>query len=292
MLCCRNLLAAGAALLIGLGGSFAAAARPDKADIVFAQASDQDLALDLYLPAGVERPPLVMFIHGGGWQSGSRKKCPVAFLTESGYAVASVSYRLSDTAVFPAQIHDCKAALRWLRAHADEYGYDASRVAVAGTSAGGHLATLLGVTADVAALEGTVGGNADQSSRVQAIVDYYGPSDFVLRARTQPARGEVVGSPVYKLLGEHPSGNTALARLASPAFHVTADDPPLLVLHGSKDPKVLLDQPERIVDVYQKQKLDVKYDLIDGAGHGGPEFTSPERRQEVIEFLGKHLRRQ
>src|SRR5262249_6673062 len=143
----------------------------------------QKLQLDLFVPTGDKKPPLVVYIHGGSWLRGSRKKPPVHWLTEEGFALASISYRFSDRAVFPAQIHDVKAAVRWLRANQDKYGYDASRIGVCGTSAGGHLAVLLSTSGGVKELEGTIGGNLQQSSRVQAVVDWYGPADFILRSR-------------------------------------------------------------------------------------------------------------
>ncbi|MCA9072953.1 MAG: alpha/beta hydrolase, partial [Planctomycetaceae bacterium] len=245
--------------------------------------------LDLFLPDDVENPPLVVFIHGGGWRNGSYKRCLTPWLTEYGFAVASIGYRLSDKAKFPAQVHDCKAAVRWLRAHAKEYGYNADRIGVAGTSAGGHLALMLGVTADEEKLEGDVGGNRDQSSRVQAVVDYYGPSDFVLRSKNQPRKTEPTDSPVHLLLGVAASKNLELAKLASPAFHVTKDDAPLLIIHGDKDSTVHLDQSERIVDEYQKLGLEVKLEIVPGGGHGGKAHFTPTYRKKVADFLRSHL---
>ena len=166
----------------------AAAARQDIEDhatvhkgLTYAEVDGKTLKLDLYIPKGVENPPLIVYIHGGGWRKGSRAAFQLPWLVthpDGRFAVASIDYRLTDTAIFPAQIHDVKGALRWLRAHAAEYGYDAAKVGVAGTSAGGHLALLLGVTAEIPEMEGTVGGNTDKSSRVDAIANYFGPSDF------------------------------------------------------------------------------------------------------------------
>ena len=117
-------------------------------NLVFAKVDGQELTLDLYVPDGASaaKPKLVVWIHGGGWRGGSKNKPPLRKLSDCGYAVASISYRFTDQAIFPAQIHDCKGAVRWLRAHADEYGYAADWIAVAGSSAGGHLALLLGVS--------------------------------------------------------------------------------------------------------------------------------------------------
>ena len=135
--------------------------------------------LDLYLPEKAEgRLPLIVWIHGGAWWAGSKEDCPAVPLAAKGYAVASINYRFSQHAVFPAQIEDCKAAIRWLRANAAKYHLDADHIGVWGASAGGHLVALLGTTGGVKELEGK-GGNLDQSSRVQCVVDWFGPTDFV-----------------------------------------------------------------------------------------------------------------
>ncbi len=259
-------------------------------DLLVAKTPTRDLLLDLYLPDDVSKAPLVVFIHGGGWQAGSYKDCKLSWLTEHGFAVASVSYRLSDEATFPAQIHDCKAAIRFLRGNADRFGYDARRIAVAGTSAGGHLAALLGTSGGVAELEGDLGDHTDQSSRVQAVIDFYGATDFILRSQTQAQRANEPGSVVYKLLGGGADVKTRLAKLAGAATHVTADDPPMLVLHGGKDKTVLLDQSERIAEVYREHDLDITLRVLPAAGHGGAEFMQGKNRQAIIDFLQQHLR--
>lgn len=258
-------------------------------DIEFANVDGHSLKLDLYLPAKTEGARLVVWIHGGGWRGGNKNNCEVAWLADHGYAVASISYRLTDKAIFPAQIHDCKAAVRWLRANADKYGYQTDKIAVAGSSAGGHLAALLGTSGDVKELEGTVGGNLDQSSRVDAVIDFYGATDFALRSKTQPQRANQEGSVVYLLLGGGADEKVELAKLASAAFHVTKDDPPFLVFHGDKDKTVLLDQSQRIQEVYTKAELPITLHVLEGAGHGGNVFYSGERRDIILAFLKKHL---
>lgn len=259
-------------------------------DIEFANVDGHSLKLDLYLPADAKDVPLVVWIHGGGWSGGSKNGCPISWLTDDGYAVASISYRLTDKAIFPAQIHDCKAAIRWLRANAGKYGYSTAKVAVSGSSAGGHLAALVGTSGDVKELEGTVGGNLDQSSRVDAVVDFYGATDFVLRSKTQPHRANEEGSVVYLLLGGGADQKVELAKQASAAFHVTSDDPPFLVFHGSNDKTVLIDQSERINEVYTKAGLPIALHVLKGSGHGGKEFYEGERRGLIREFLAKHLK--
>lgn len=293
----RPLLVAAAAVCCLLPSSPLAAAEPLKpthADVVFAEVDGQKLPLNLYLPKNADatnarRPPLVVFIHGGSWRAGSYKTCPVDYLAEAGFAVASIEYRFTNIAKFPAQIHDCKAAVRWLRANAEKYGYDATRIGVAGSSAGGHLAVLLGTSGDVADLEGDVGDNKDQSSRVQAVVDFYGPTDFVLRGKTHPARANAPDSGTFQLLGGAAVDDDARARRASGVAYVSPDDPPLLIFHGDKDKTVYLDQSESLRDAYQKQKLPVELIVVAGGGHGGAAFHSGPNRERVVAFLKKHL---
>ena len=275
--------------LVLFAETHSAVAAPPLQDVVFATADGHELRLNIFLPADVSNPPLVVFIHGGGWRNGSYKRCLTPWLTEYGFAVASIGYRLSDKATFPAQVHDCKAAVRWLRAHAKEYGFNAERVGVAGASAGGYLSLMLGVTGDDEKLEGDVGGNGDQSSRVQAAVDYYGPSDFVLRSQNQPQKTEPADSPVRGLLGVAASKKLELAKQASPAFQVTKDDAPLLIIHGDKDTTVYLDQSQRMVDEYRKAGLTVKLQVVAGAGHGGKAHFEPEYRKLVADFFRSHL---
>ena len=148
-------------------------------DIPYVESGHARNRLDLYLPEKVDHPlPIVVWIHGGGWQAGNKgQRCPAIPLAAAGYAVASINYRLSQHALFPAQLEDCKAAIRWLRANAAQYHFDPKHVGVWGLSAGGHLAGLLGTTGGMKEFEGK-GGNLDQSSRVQAVADWCGPMDF------------------------------------------------------------------------------------------------------------------
>lgn len=259
-------------------------------DIPYAKVGDRPLLLDLYLPQGVTKPPLVVFIHGGSWRTGSRKDCTMTWIVPKGYALASIDYRLSQEAVFPAQIFDCKGAVRWLRAHAGDYGYDATRIAIAGASAGGHLAVLLGTSGGEKELEGDVGGNLSQSSAVQAIVDFYGPTDFILRSHDQPALTDDPAGNVFQLLGQGVKADEAKARLASGAWHVTVDDPPLIIFHGTNDPKVLLNQPQRLRAAYDQLHLKSSLHLVDGAGHGGAAFDAPAIQELVSDFLRQELK--
>lgn len=269
-------------------------------DLVFAQPGDKPLKLDLYLPANKDtsdeknakqpKPKLFVWIHGGGWKAGSKTRVPLRVLTNDGFVVASISYRFTDTAIFPAQVFDCKAAIRWLRANAEKYGYDADWIAVGGSSAGGHLALLIGTSGGVAELEGDVGGNLDQSSQVQAVIDYYGPSDFVLRGRTHPERSYSKDGGSFIFLGGLKNGKLTpeIEKAASPTTYVGENDPPLIVFQGTNDKKVLPDQSDRIVAVYEEAGLDVTLVRVKGAGHGGDVFFKGENLERARQFLKKH----
>ncbi|QDV22958.1 alpha/beta hydrolase [Aureliella helgolandensis] len=257
-------------------------------DIKFAEVNGQSLLLDVYVPQNVASPPpLIVWIHGGGWRGGSKAKPPIRRVTECGYALASISYRFSDQAIFPAQLHDCKGAIRWLRAHQKNYGYNAEWIGVAGSSAGGYLAVFLGVAAGDVALEGEVGGNLQESSRVQAVVDYFGPTDFVLRGATQPevAYSEKAGS--FALLGGLKRGkiDPQLERAASAAYYVEPTAPPILVFHGENDKLVLPSQSERIVEAYQAAGVPAELVRVAGAGHGGAKFFWGENFEKTLNFL-------
>lgn len=259
-------------------------------DLVFATVDGKELKLDLWVPESKRRPPLLVWIHGGGWRGGSKSKVPLRPLVHEGFAIASISYRFSETAIFPAQIHDCKGAIRWLRAHAGDYGYDADWIAVGGSSAGGHLALLLGTSGGINDLEGEVGGHQDRSSRVQLVLDYFGPSDFVLRGKTQPDRAYTTKSGSFALLGGLREGKVdpKLEVVASPAHFVSNDDPPLLIFHGNRDETVLIDQSEHMVAEYQRAGLDVTLIVLEGAGHGGQAFFKDENMKLARDFLLKH----
>lgn len=247
--------------------------------------------LDLYLPPNPQGPlPVILWVHGGGWQSGSKENClPLrqGYL-ERGYALASLGYRLSGDAVFPAQIEDCKAAIRWLRAHAVQYGLDPARFAVWGSSAGGHLAALLGTSGDVASFD--TGAHLDASSRVQAVCDFYGPTDFEAFVRTpgyeSHARPE---SPEARLLGGLVSEQKERARLANPITHVSADDPPFLIVHGSQDPVVPLEQSALLFEALKQAGVSAHFHTIEGAGHGNG-FGSEAVSTLVQTFFDAHLK--
>lgn len=262
------------------------------ADIPFAEVDGQQLAIDLYLPEGKPNAPLVVFVHGGGWQRGSRTEMPLGAMAPAGFAFASVDYRLSPVARFPAQAYDIKGAIRFLRAKQSEYGYDSSRVAIAGTSAGAHLAILIGVTNGNKELEGTVGGNLEQPSDVQAILSYYGASDFMTILKQSTPFGLGVRVPALQLLlGGQPEEQEALAKLASPVYHLDANDPPLLLLHGDQDPQMPINQSLQMYGAYREKGLDAEFLPVYQAAHGGRKFHEGEQLKAATEFLQKNLRR-
>ncbi len=256
-------------------------------DLVYVPGGHERQKLDLYLPEqAAEHPlPLVVWIHGGGWEGGSKEGCPLrALMLDKGYAVASINYRLSQDALFPAQIEDCKAAIRWLRANAKKYNLDPDRVGVGGDSAGGHLVALLGTTAGVKDLEGDE-GNLDQSSRVQAVVDWYGPTDFATigQGLSNPK------SPVSRLIGGPPQENKEKAAKASPITYVSKDAAPMLIMHGDKDNLVPISQSEELAAALKKAGVEVTFQVVKGNGHGGPDFLNPENRKRIVDFFDKHL---
>ena len=182
--------------------------------------------LDLYMPGGGGTPPLIIWIHGGAFRMGSKEDgVPLEYLAH-GYAVASINYRLSQHAVFPAQIEDCKAAVRWLRAQRGEYGLDPQRFAAWGSSAGGHLAAMLGTTGDTKEFD--VGEHLDRSSRVQAVVDYFGPTDFLQMDAHRLPDGMVhdtADSPESQLVGGPIQENKDKVARANPITYVTQRRP-------------------------------------------------------------------
>jgi acetyl esterase/lipase len=262
-----------------------------QANIVYASVDGQTLALDLHLPAGVARPPLVVYLHGGAWSSGDKTQYP-EFLLAGGYAVASVDFRSSKVAPFPANVHDIKAALRFLRAKEKEYGYRTDRVAISGSSSGGHLAALVGTTNGVKELEGAVGDNLSQSSAVQAVVSWYGASNFTTILSQSTPFGLNVREPALKqLLGGSPDEVPALAKLASPVQHVGAGDPPAILLHGNQDRQMPVNQLLELEAAYRRAGVSVETMIVDGAGHGDKVFNSGEPAERVLTFLQQAIGR-
>jgi acetyl esterase/lipase len=259
------------------------------ADLAYVTDGHPRQRLDLYLPeksTGVR--PLVVWIHGGGWVGGTKSYVAAAPLVASGYAVASVEYRFSQDAVYPAQIEDCKAAVRWLRAHAAEYEIDPLRIGAWGASAGGHLVALLGTTGETRDFD--KGENLDQSSAVQCVLDWFGPTDF-LNWGADRATFNRRDSMVSKLLGGPVLAKQELARLASPLHFVTPKAAPFLIMHGDQDPLVPLQQSESLNEALKKAGVASELITLKGSGHGSPLFSAPEQVLAMKTFIDKHLMR-
>jgi len=244
--------------------------------------------LDLYVPEKADGPlPVIVWVHGGAWLGGSKDNPPALPLVRHGYAVASINYRLSQHAPFPAQIEDCKAAIRWLRANAKTYNLDPAHIGVWGASAGGHLVALLGTAGGVKEWEAR-GGNADQSSRVQTVVDLFGPTDFTKMGGSH----DRADSPEAKLIGGAVQDNKERAVKANPIAYVGKDAAPFLILHGDKDNTVPYGQSELLAEALHRAGVEVTLKKLEGAGHGGPAFNSPENRRLIEKFFDKHLKKE
>lgn len=276
-------------LLLLLLFNFHLMAQNEYKNLVYAVTEDRELLLDLYLPADTEHPPLIIWVHGGAWHSGAKEDPPKGMLNK-GYALASVDYRLSVEAPFPAQAHDIKAAIRFLRANAGRYAYRPDQFIIWGSSAGGHLAALIGVTNGHAALEGQLGDHLSESSSVQAVIDFYGPTNLTSILSQSTPHGISVRAPAMALLLGRPVEQVPeLAKLASPVYQVDTDDPPLFLAHGDQDNQVPVNQSLELYGEYKKRGLSVELEFVHGAGHGSPDYYQPEFMVKLDQFLKKHL---
>jgi arylsulfatase len=252
------------------------------ANQVYADPPRGALLLDLYLPQNQpsEPMPVVVWIHGGGWSGGAKEQCPLVFLAAQGVAVASINNRLTQVAQWPAQLDDARAAVRWLRTQAVTYGLDPKRILAAGGSAGGHLAAVLGTTP---AITETI------SSRVQGVIDCYGPSDLLTMPPNVAGPGRddaaLARSNGAKLLGGIVRDRPELARQASALHLVSADDPPFLILHGDQDEQVPLDQSQRLDAALKAAGVVSTLVVLPGAGHGGKAFSAADIQQRIADFV-------
>ena len=261
-------------------------------DLDYVGAGNARQMLDLYLPeAESGQPhPLVVYIHGGGWEAGSKDRADALrelLKTSPPYAGASLNYRLTDQAPWPAQIHDCKAAIRWLRSHAQDYHLDPAKIAVFGVSAGGHLVSMLGVSGGVQELEGALGRHLDQSSRVSCVLDFCGPSDFL----TFGGKGSVLDpdapqGPLAKLIGGPLKDRKEEGRKASPVTYITPDDAPFLIIHGDHDNIVPISQATEFETALKTAHVPAI--LLTGTG-GGHVFLSSPLVERMQAFNAQHL---
>ncbi len=258
-------------------------------NIAYVTNATDNQKLDLYLPADGTNCPLIVWVHGGGWLEGNKEKPPGFGFVRHGFALASINYRLSQDAIFPAQLIDCKAAIRWLRAHAAENGIDPGHIGVWGASAGGHLVALLGTTGGMKEFD--QGGNLETSSRVQAVCDWFGPTDF-MQMTNYPSdlKHAAADSPESRLIGGPLAQNAEKAERANPIHYITADDPPFLIMHGDKDPLVPWQQSQLLADALQKAGVHVTFHIVPGGGHGGAEFRKREEVDRLFEFFVRTLK--
>ena len=258
-------------------------------DIAYVADGHERQKLDLYIPDEGENLPLIIWIHGGAWRGGDKKNYIRREYLKAGYAGASINYRLSQHAIFPAQIEDVKAAVRWLRANAETYRLDPDRFAAWGSSAGGHLVAMLGTTGDVNEFE--VGENLEVSSRVQAVVDYFGPTDFLqMDAQSLPDGlvHDAPDSPESQLVGGPIQEHKVRVAKANPITYVSEDDSPFLIIHGDRDKLVPYQQSVLLKDALEKAGVPVTFYKVEGGGHGW--FRDPKVPELTKAFLEKHLK--
>jgi acetyl esterase/lipase len=289
----KPLAASLSALVIALTAGAATAAPKVQADIEYAKsAAGEPLRLDLYTPESGAGAPLIVWVHGGAWENGNKSAMPLAPIIERGFAVASLDFSPASKAPFPGQIHEIKAAVRFLRAQAKQYGYDASQIAIAGASSGAHLAAVVGTSNDHPELEGALGNHRGESSDVHAIVSYFAATNLTtILAQSTPFGLNIREPALERLLGAAPKEAEPLARLASPVFHVDRTDPPLLLFHGDQDPQMPINQSHELEGAYEQQGLQGELVVVHGAAHGGEAFYSPENVERAVAFLSAQLDR-
>ena len=266
--------------------------KPDYANVEYASINGISLTLDIYLPQQAANPfPIIVWIHGGGWQNGSKESVNGTWLLQKGFGIVSINYRLTDKAIHPGQINDCKAAIRWLRTNASKYHFDPDRIGVFGSSAGGHLVALVGASGDVTELEGNVGGNLNYSSRVQAVCDWYGPANFMTICGTVPPKSNHcdAASPEGKLIGGDLRTNPDKCKSVSPITYVSKDDPPFLIMHGTADGTVPFTQSVELDSAYRSIGHDVTFIPQPGAGHGGGSFGADSTKKRITDFFTRVL---
>jgi acetyl esterase/lipase len=294
----RNAVVTLVVLLVLVGG--AQAGLEVIRNVEYGKGGGHSLLLDVVRPnpEPTNAMPAVIFIHGGAWRVGNKNRAPVRFLAERGYFVASINYRLSSEAPFPAAVEDCKCAVRWLRANAGKYNVSPGSIGVWGASAGGHLAEFLGTTGDDPRYEGT-GGWTNASSRVNAVVSFFGPSDFMGGiGKFRNEDGSRGNYEVVKFLGGLPADKPDVYRDASPMTHVSKMSAPMLLVHGDQDPIVPLEQSTRIASALREAGVDVKFIVVTNGVHGFllnqiiPISPHPaEIERVVVEWFDAHLRK-
>lgn len=262
--------------------------------IEYAAPAGEALLMDLRVPDGRGPHPVILYLHSGAWITGNREGGPAIRQASRGYAVASIDYRLAPAHIWPAQVEDAKAAVRWLRANAARFDLDPNRIGVFGASAGGHIAAVLGTSGGVDSLEGLELGNAQFSSKVKVVVDFYGPTDL-LKIEEQklpciPLDGNAPNMPPSLLMGCPIQECKEKTATANPITYVSKDDPPFLILHGMLDCLVPWKQSVILQEALEKSGVDSRLILIPNGEHGGRQFDTAPNKQAVDDFLDKHLR--
>jgi acetyl esterase/lipase len=263
-----------------------------KLDIPYAATGNPRHRLDLYLPKNriSDKLPVIVFFHGGGWMQGNKSDGAgrmISFICTGQYAGVSVEYRLSSEAQWPAQLHDCKAAVRWVRANARKYGLDPDRIGVWGRSAGGHLALMLGVSADIRDLDGDIGPYKGVSSKAAAVVNFFGVTDLpALIGEQSDIDRTGPFAPEAMLIGGPLLDNPEKAKAASPITYITADDPPVLTVHGKKDRIVPFDQAVRLDTKLRKSGVASFFIIVKEGGHGDFGTAADDR---VKAFFDRYL---
>jgi len=263
-------------------------------DLEYAKIGGTSFRLDLRVPDGAGPFPVILYLHSGAWIEGNRDGGPVIRQATRGYAVASIDYPLAPLFIWPSQIEACKAATRWLRANAARFHLDPNRVGVFGTSAGGHLAAMLGTSGGEESLEGIELGNAQFSSRVIAVVDFYGPTDLLLmNDQKLPCYGLDANAPYMPpslLMGCPIQQCKEKTATSNPINYITRDDPPFLIMQGTADCLTPYQQSVMLNDALKAHGIDSTLYLVAGAQHSDPIFTSPPYAQIVDAWLDAHLR--
>lgn len=257
-------------------------------NIVYGVVDGRSMKLDIYTPKNTtQKLPVIIWLFGGGWMMGDKNPCPIAFMAERGLAIVAVNYRLDGVAKFPAQIYDCKGAVRWLRANADRYNLDADHIGVFGVSAGGHLALLLATTGGSPKLEGDVGGNLNYSSRVQCACAWYPPTDLN-HIFTDPKERRSSRTVVARLIGGPVEQNVAKADFASPITYVDKNCAPVFLMHGGADELVPPSQSESFYNAVTNAGVEAELVIIPNKGHGV--VAPPEVADKMSKFFQAHLR--
>ena len=256
--------------------------------IEYAKPNGISLQLDVFRPKDrAQKVPAIVFVHGGGWKNGSRKSGKRGvWLVEHGFAIVSITYRLTEKGQWPDQINDCYEAVRWVRKNADKYGFDGEKVGCWGTSAGGHLVALMGTR--------TYPGKEEVSSKVQAVCDWFGPSELLSMPPNNVGNGrteeDIAKSNGAKLLGATVRDVPKLAKDASALDNVSKDDAAFLIMHGDADKGVPVIQSQKLHDKLKAHCVPSQLVVLEGAGHGGKQFVSPESKQMMLEFFTKYLK--